>query len=98
MDETASGMENVNFQPSGEEIERALMDLGPLLGVSIKEEVQDELADGGAAPAPPLNVRTAHPSQQHQVFVNNTPFPTSSDPLIQVSNNQYTNKYRHFII
>ncbi|KAJ8721128.1 hypothetical protein PYW08_006593 [Mythimna loreyi] len=49
-------MENVNFQPSGEEIERALMDLGPLLGVSIKEEVQDELGDAVTAPAPALNV------------------------------------------
>ncbi|CAH0718870.1 unnamed protein product, partial [Brenthis ino] len=41
-------MENVNFSPSGEcgeEIERALMDLGPLLGVTIKEEVPDELPD-----------------------------------------------------
>lgn len=37
-------MENLG----GEEIERALMDLGPLLGVSIKEEVQDESADAGA--------------------------------------------------
>lgn len=55
-------MENVNFQPSGEEIERALMDLGPLLGVTIKEEVQDELGDAGAAPANALNVRTAHTS------------------------------------
>ncbi|KAL0830219.1 hypothetical protein ABMA28_003671 [Loxostege sticticalis] len=48
-------MENVNFQPSGEEIERALMDLGPLLGVTIKEEVPDELSDA-AAPASRLNV------------------------------------------
>lgn len=45
-------MENVNYQPSGEEIERALMDLGPLLGVNIKEEVPDELPDAAAAPAP----------------------------------------------
>ncbi|KAH9631928.1 hypothetical protein HF086_000265 [Spodoptera exigua] len=49
-------MENVNFQPSGEEIERALMDLGPLLGVSIKEEVPEELPDGTAPPAASLNV------------------------------------------
>ncbi|KAG7304650.1 hypothetical protein JYU34_009991 [Plutella xylostella] len=34
-----------SFQASGEEIERALRDLGPLLGVSIKEEAPDELAD-----------------------------------------------------
>lgn len=37
-------MENLG----GEEIERALMDLGPLLGVSIKEEVPDETMDAGA--------------------------------------------------
>ncbi|CAG5057795.1 unnamed protein product [Parnassius apollo] len=51
-------MENAGFQPSGEEIERALMDLGPLLGVTIKEEAPDELPDGaaGAAPAPAPNV------------------------------------------
>ncbi|XP_022823886.1 transcription intermediary factor 1-beta [Spodoptera litura] len=49
-------MENINFQPSGEEIERALMDLGPLLGVSIKEEVPEELTDGSAPPAVSLNV------------------------------------------
>lgn len=45
-------MENVNFPPSGEcgeEIERALMDLGPLLGVTIKEEVPDELPDGATS-------------------------------------------------
>lgn len=46
-----------SFQPSGEEIERALLDLGPLLGVSIKEEAQDEvLGDPVARPAPPSNV------------------------------------------
>lgn len=45
------------FQPSGEEIERALMDLGPLLGVSIKEEAQDEtLIDPAMRAAPPSNV------------------------------------------
>ncbi|XP_045504983.1 transcription intermediary factor 1-alpha [Colias croceus] len=33
----------------GEEIERALMDLGPLLGVTIKEEAPDELSDSTAA-------------------------------------------------
>ncbi|RVE51885.1 hypothetical protein evm_003505 [Chilo suppressalis] len=51
-------MENVGFQPSGEEIERALMDLGPLLGVTIKEEVQDELPDAasGSAPSSRVNV------------------------------------------
>ncbi|XP_075981925.1 transcription intermediary factor 1-alpha-like [Anticarsia gemmatalis] len=49
-------MENVNFQPSGEEIERALMDLGPLLGVTIKEEVPDELADPGGPAGSALNV------------------------------------------
>ncbi|XP_052744697.1 transcription intermediary factor 1-alpha [Bicyclus anynana] len=53
-------MENAGFPSAdgcGEDIERALMDLGPLLGVSIKEEAPDELADGssrinadGAAP------------------------------------------------
>lgn len=36
-------MENLG----GEEIERALMDLGPLLGVSIKEEVPDHTMDTG---------------------------------------------------
>ncbi|KAM3955462.1 tripartite motif-containing protein bonus [Aphomia sociella] len=49
-------MENINYQPSGEEIERALMDLGPLLGVTIKEEVQDELPDATAGPPSSLNV------------------------------------------
>ncbi|XP_053616450.1 E3 ubiquitin-protein ligase TRIM33 [Plodia interpunctella] len=48
-------MDSLNYQPSGEEIERALMDLGlPLLGVNIKEEVSEDLAAdtaGGAAPA-----------------------------------------------
>lgn len=37
-------MENLG----GEEIERALMDLGPLLGVSIKEEITDDATDTGA--------------------------------------------------
>ncbi|KPI98315.1 E3 ubiquitin-protein ligase TRIM33 [Papilio xuthus] len=45
-------MENVGFQPSGEDIERALMDLGPLLGVTIKEEVSEELHEAPAGPAP----------------------------------------------
>ncbi|XP_068623057.1 E3 ubiquitin-protein ligase TRIM33-like [Battus philenor] len=45
-------MENAAFQPSGEEIERALMDLGPLLGVTIKEETPDELHETAAGPAP----------------------------------------------
>lgn len=49
-------MENVNFQPSGEEIERALMDLGPLLGVSIKEETPDEAPDAAALATPNNNV------------------------------------------
>lgn len=49
-------MENVNFQPSGEEIERALMDLGPLLGVTIKEEVPDELADPSLSARSGINV------------------------------------------
>lgn len=44
-------MESVNFEASGEEIERALMDLGPLLGVSIKEETPEEVPDP-AAPGP----------------------------------------------
>ncbi|CAH2088412.1 unnamed protein product [Euphydryas editha] len=42
-------MENASFSAGGEcgeEIERALMDLGPLLGVTIKEETPDELAEG----------------------------------------------------
>ncbi|PZC73661.1 hypothetical protein B5X24_HaOG208994 [Helicoverpa armigera] len=60
-------MENVNFQPSGDEIERALMDLGPLLGVTIKEEVPDELGDAGAPAAAALNVGTAHYTPQHHV-------------------------------
>ncbi|KPJ11076.1 E3 ubiquitin-protein ligase TRIM33 [Papilio machaon] len=47
-------MENVGFQPSGEEIERALMDLGPLLGVTIKEEASEELPEAIAGPAPAL--------------------------------------------
>ncbi|KAJ2941124.1 hypothetical protein O0L34_g10359 [Tuta absoluta] len=34
---------------AGEEMERALMDLGPLLGVSIKEEAPDEAYDAAAA-------------------------------------------------
>ncbi|XP_028168858.1 transcription intermediary factor 1-alpha [Ostrinia furnacalis] len=55
-------MENVNFQPSGEEIERALMDLGPLLGVTIKEEVQDELGEASSAPASRVNVGSASES------------------------------------
>lgn len=45
-------MENVNFPSGGEcgeEIERALMDLGPLLGVTIKEEVPDEPPDRAAS-------------------------------------------------
>ncbi|CAK1542432.1 unnamed protein product [Leptosia nina] len=45
-------MESGEFGSSGgcgEEIERALMDLGPLLGVSIKEEVPDDSADGVAS-------------------------------------------------
>lgn len=45
-------MENVNFPQGGEcgeDIERALMDLGPLLGVTIKEEVPDELPDRAAS-------------------------------------------------
>lgn len=46
-------MENVNFPESGEEIERALMDLGPLLGVSVKEEVLDDAPDTAALAAPP---------------------------------------------
>ncbi|CAF4764366.1 unnamed protein product [Pieris macdunnoughi] len=33
----------------GEEIERALMDLGPLLGVTIKEEVLEELTDNSSS-------------------------------------------------
>lgn len=44
-------MDNASFSAGGEcgeEIERALMDLGPLLGVTIKEETPDELADGAA--------------------------------------------------
>lgn len=53
-------MDNATFQPSGEDIERALMDLGPLLGVTIKEEAPDELPDGAraaaAAPASNQNV------------------------------------------
>lgn len=49
-------MENVNFQPSGEEIERALMDLGPLLGVTIKEEAPDDLPDPSGAQATTNNV------------------------------------------
>lgn len=49
-------MENVNFQPSGEDIERALMDLGPLLGVTIKEEVPDDLAEPSAQPPSQLAV------------------------------------------
>lgn len=56
--ETVVKMEKVNFA-SGEDIERALMDLGPLLGVTIKEEVQDELPDAAAAAAR-LNV-SKHP-------------------------------------
>lgn len=54
-------MENVNFQPSGEEIERALMDLGPLLGVTIKEEVPDELADPSLSARSGINVLSAQP-------------------------------------
>ncbi|XP_063365990.1 E3 ubiquitin-protein ligase TRIM33 [Cydia amplana] len=50
-------MDNVNFDASGEDIERALMDLGPLLGVAIKEEAPDELA-APAAPAAPPSVST----------------------------------------
>ncbi|XP_063384377.1 E3 ubiquitin-protein ligase TRIM33 [Cydia fagiglandana] len=46
-------MDNVNFDASGEDIERALMDLGPLLGVAIKEEAPDELAAPAAPAAPP---------------------------------------------
>ncbi|XP_047998746.1 E3 ubiquitin-protein ligase TRIM33 [Leguminivora glycinivorella] len=46
-------MDNVNFDASGEDIERALMDLGPLLGVAIKEEVPDELAAPAVPAAPP---------------------------------------------
>ncbi|CAH2218257.1 jg23498 [Pararge aegeria aegeria] len=45
-------MENAGFpsgEGCGEDIERALMDLGPLLGVSIKEEVPDDLGDGMAS-------------------------------------------------
>lgn len=53
-------MDTVNFQPSGEEIERALMDLGPLLGVTIKEEVPDELADPNASARSNLNVSTEY--------------------------------------
>lgn len=49
-------MDNVNFQASGEEIERALMDLGPLLGVSIKEETPDESPDPTALIQPNNNV------------------------------------------
>lgn len=45
-------MENVGFQPSGEDIERALMDLGPLLGVTIKEEAAEELHEATTGPAP----------------------------------------------
>ncbi|KAI5631167.1 b-box zinc finger domain-containing protein [Phthorimaea operculella] len=36
---------------AGEEMERALMDLGPLLGVSIKEEAPDEAHEAAAATA-----------------------------------------------
>lgn len=51
-------MDNMaNIQPSGEEIERALMDLGPLLGVSIKEEVAEELPDAVITPMSNTNVR-----------------------------------------
>uniref|UniRef100_A0A2A4JP59 B box-type domain-containing protein n=1 Tax=Heliothis virescens TaxID=7102 RepID=A0A2A4JP59_HELVI len=60
-------MENVNFQPSGDEIERALMDLGPLLGVTIKEEAPDELGDAAAPATAALNVRTAYSTPQHHV-------------------------------
>ncbi|XP_061380790.1 E3 ubiquitin-protein ligase TRIM33 isoform X1 [Danaus plexippus] len=45
-------MENVGFPSGGEcgeEIERALMDIGPLLGVTIKEEAPDELTDGSSS-------------------------------------------------
>lgn len=48
-------MESVNFEASGEEIERALMDLGPLLGVSIKEETPDEAPDPAAPPPVPAS-------------------------------------------
>lgn len=49
-------MENPEFPAAGDEIERALMDLGPLLGVTVKEEVQDELPDA-SAPANASQVR-----------------------------------------
>lgn len=51
-------MENASFPSTadcGEEIERALMDLGPLLGVTIKEEITEELAEGSSASS--VNVR-----------------------------------------
>ncbi|XP_050355270.1 E3 ubiquitin-protein ligase TRIM33 isoform X1 [Nymphalis io] len=47
-------MENASFSAGaecGEEIERALMDLGPFLGVTIKEETPDELTEGTATRA-----------------------------------------------
>lgn len=57
------------FQASGDEIERALLELGPLLGVSIKEEAPEEaLADAAvraALTAPPASVRT------HSLFTRN---------------------------
>ncbi|XP_045453569.1 transcription intermediary factor 1-alpha [Melitaea cinxia] len=52
-------MDNASFSAGGEcgeEIERALMDLGPLLGVTIKEETPDELADGTASRGNSLSV------------------------------------------
>lgn len=45
-------MENVNFEASGDDIQQALMDLGPLLGVSIKEEVAEEPPAAAVPPAP----------------------------------------------
>ncbi|CAH0591729.1 unnamed protein product [Chrysodeixis includens] len=53
-------MENVNFHSSAEDIviERDLMDLGPLLGVTIKEEVPDELPDPSLPPAAARNARS----------------------------------------
>lgn len=51
MQSAISQMENAGFPSGGgcaDDIERALMDLGPLLGV-IKEEVPDEITDPSAS-------------------------------------------------
>lgn len=64
-----------SFQPSGDEIERALLDLGPLLGVSIKEEAPDEaLADPLVDPA----ARSSLPTNVSLYFFPETPKKTSA--------------------